>query len=67
MKEAANFLNTNVEGNTLSEAKKLIKNEIDYRRQELDTLARDLVLKRFVLEDTEERHERLIVKEDQIF
>ncbi len=38
MKEAANFLNALMEGNTLSEAKKLIKNEIDYRRQELDTL-----------------------------
>ena len=42
MKEAANFLNAIMEGNTLSEAKKLIKNEIDFRRQELDTLARDL-------------------------
>ena len=42
MKEAANFLNALMEGNT-KEAKKLIKNEIDYRRQELDTLARDLV------------------------
>ena len=63
MKEAANFLNAIMEGNTLSEAKKLIKNEIDYRRQELDTLARDLVKSGLALwEDTEERHERLIVK-----
>ena len=63
MKEAANFLNAIMEGNTLSEAKKLIKNEIDYRRQELDTLARDLVQNGLALwEDTEERHERLIVK-----
>jgi heat-inducible transcriptional repressor len=63
MKEAANFLNALMEGNTLSEAKKLIKNEIDYRRQELDTLARDLVHSGLALwEDTEERHERLIVK-----
>ena len=63
MKEAANFLNAIMEGNTLSEAKKLIKNEIDYRRQELDTLARDLVHSGLALwEDTEERHERLIVK-----
>ena len=63
MKEAANFLNALMEGNTLSEAKKLIKNEIDYRRQELDTLARDLVESGLALwEDTEERHERLIVK-----
>ena len=63
MKEAANFLNAIMEGNTLSEAKKLIKNEIDYRRQELDTLARDLVESGLALwEDTEERHERLIVK-----
>lgn len=63
MKEAANFLNAIMEGNTLSEAKKIIKNEIDYRRQELDTLARDLVQSGLALwEDTEERHERLIVK-----
>jgi heat-inducible transcriptional repressor len=52
-----------MEGNTLSEAKKLIKNEIDYRRQEVDTLARDLVHSGLALwEDNEERHERLIVK-----
>ena len=63
MKEAANFLNAIMEGNTLSEAKKLIKNEIDYRRQELDTLARDLVQSGLALwEGAEERHERLIVK-----
>ena len=63
MKEAANFLNALMEGNTLSEAKKLIKNEIDFRRQELDTLASDLVKSGLALwEDTEERHERLIVK-----
>ena len=63
MKEAANFLNAIMEGNTLSEAKKLIKNEIDFRRQELDNLARDLVESGLALwEDTEERHERLIVK-----
>ncbi len=63
MKEAANFLNALMAGNTLSEAKKLIKNEIDYRRQELDTLASDLVQSGLALwEDTEERHERLIVK-----
>ena len=59
MKEAANFLNALMEGNTLSEAKKLIKNEIDYRRQELDTLARDLVQSGLALwEDTEERRAR---------
>ena len=52
-----------MEGNTLSEAKKLIKNEIDYRSQELDSLARDLVQSGLALwEDTEGRHERLIVK-----
>ena len=63
MKEAANFLNAIMEGNTLSEAKKLIKNEIDFRRHELDSLARDLVKSGLALwEDTEERHERLIVK-----
>ena len=47
----------------LNFSKKLIKNEIDFRRQELDTLARDLVKSGLALwEDTEERHERLIVK-----
>ena len=63
MKEAANFLNAIMGGNTLSEAKKLIKNEIDYRRQELDSLAHDLVRSGLALwEDSEERNERLIVK-----
>ena len=63
MKEAANFLNALMEGNTLSEAKKLIKNEIEYRRQALDTLAQELVNSGLALwEDSEERHERLIVK-----
>ena len=63
MKEAANFLNAIMGGNTLSEAKKLIKNEIDYRRQELDSLAHDLVRRGLALwEDSEERNERLIVK-----
>ena len=63
MKEAANFLNAIMGGNTLIEAKKLIKNEIDYRRQELDSLAHDLVRSGLALwEDSEERNERLIVK-----
>ena len=63
MKEAANFLNAIMGGNTLNEAKKLIKNEIDYRRQELDSLAHDLVRSGLALwEDSEERNERLIVK-----
>ena len=63
MKEAANFLNAIMGGNTLGEAKKLIKNEIDYRRQELDSLAHDLVHSGLALwEDSEERNERLIVK-----
>ena len=63
MKEAANFLNAIMGGNTLSEAKKLIKNEIDYRRQELDSLAHDLARSGLALwEDSEERNERLIVK-----
>ena len=63
MKEAANFLNAIMGGNTLGEAKKLIKNEIDYRRQELDSLAHDLVRSGLALwEGSEERNERLIVK-----
>ena len=63
MKEAANFLNAIMGGNTLSEAKKLIKNEIDYGRQELDSVDHDLVRSGLALwEDSEERNERLIVK-----
>ncbi|MDA5557378.1 heat-inducible transcriptional repressor HrcA [Shimia sp. MMG029] len=43
MREAANFLNAVAEGRTLSEVGKAVREEIARRRQEIDTLAADLV------------------------
>jgi len=43
MREAANFLNAIAEGQTLSSLGAVIKREISNRRQEIDTLAADLV------------------------
>ena len=43
MREAANFLNALIEGKTLSELRTTMVQEIAKRRQELDTLAADLV------------------------
>ena len=43
MREAANFLNSLAEGRTISELRAQIRTQIEARRQELDTLARDLV------------------------
>ena len=43
MREAANFLNALIEGKTLGEVRGVITAEIANRRQELDTLARDMV------------------------
>ena len=43
LKEAANFLNSIMQGRTLSQAKEIIKQEISIRRQELDSLAAELV------------------------
>ncbi len=43
MREAANFLNSLIEGRTLSEARGLITKEIARRRQEIDSLARAMV------------------------
>ena len=63
MREAANFLNSIVEGRTLSEMKTVIRREIAKRRQEIDTLARELVESGLVLwEDEGGRNERLIVR-----
>ncbi len=63
MREAANFLNAIAEGRTLSELTEAIRQEISTRRQEIDTLAADLVesgLATWVNEG--DRHERLIVR-----
>jgi heat-inducible transcriptional repressor len=43
MREAANFLNALIEGKTLSQVRGVIQREIADRRQEIDSLARDLV------------------------
>jgi len=43
MREGANFLNSIIEGHTLGELGDVIAREIDRHRQELDSLARELV------------------------
>ncbi len=63
MREAANFLNALAAGHTLSELANVIKREITTRRQEIDTLAADLVETGLVTWVNEgEQHERLIVR-----
>ncbi|RYG91334.1 heat-inducible transcriptional repressor HrcA [Loktanella sp. IMCC34160] len=63
MREAANFLNSIVEGHTLSELGRVIQREIANRRQEIDTLARDLVESGAAVWTNEgEPTERLIVR-----
>ena len=43
MREAANFLNALIEGRTLSQVRRDVQVEIDKRRQEIDTLASDMI------------------------
>ena len=43
MREAANFLNSSIEGRKLSEVRRIMQGEIERRRQEIDTLASDLI------------------------
>lgn len=63
MREAANFLNALAEGRTLSELRKVIRQEISARRQELDKLASDLVESGLAVWENEgEDGERLIVR-----
>ncbi len=63
MREAANFLNAIAEGHTLSELSKVIAREIAARRQEIDSLAADLVENGIVMWENEgESSERLIVR-----
>ena len=63
MREAANFLNAIMAGHTLGEARKLVDQEIKKRRQELDSLAQQLVKTGMVVwENSGERNERLIVR-----
>ena len=63
MREAANFLNALVEGKTLSEVRSVISKEIEKRRQEIDTLAQQLVQSGLAVWDDEtDNYERLIVR-----
>jgi heat-inducible transcriptional repressor len=63
MREAANFLNALAEGRTLSELRSRMVSEIARRRQEIDSLAKDLVESGLALwENAGEPSERLIVR-----
>lgn len=63
MREAANFLNALAEGRTLSELRANMVKEIAKRRQEIDSLARQLVESGLALwENAGEPSERLIVR-----
>lgn len=63
MREAANFLNAVAEGRTLTELLTAVGEEIQKRRQEIDSLARDLVENGLALWASEEdQNERLIVR-----
>jgi heat-inducible transcriptional repressor len=63
MREAANFLNAIIEGRTLSELSKVIEEQITARRQEIDSLARDLIDSGWAEWDEQgSRQERLIVR-----
>jgi heat-inducible transcriptional repressor len=63
MREAANFVNALAEGRTLSDLRHSMSHEILLRRQEIDSLARDLVESGMALwENAGEPHERLIVR-----
>ena len=63
MREAANFLNSVIEGKTLSELGRSVQSEIALRRQELDSLARELVEAGGAIWENEgSSYERLIVR-----
>ncbi len=63
MREAANFVNALAEGRTLSQLSSTIKEQIVLRRQEIDSLAADMVETGVVVwEDRGAETERLIVR-----
>jgi heat-inducible transcriptional repressor len=63
MREAANFLNSLIEGKTLSELRHVMATAIAARRQEIDSLAHDLVESGLAVWAAEgDRSERLIVR-----
>lgn len=63
MREAANFLNSLVEGRTLSDLRQTVATDIASRRREIDSLAHALVEQGLALwENAGEASERLIVR-----
>ena len=63
MREAANFLNAVLEGRTLSELLSTIQDDVDLRRQEIDSLAQELVTQGLAVWQTlGDDNERLIVR-----
>ncbi len=63
MREAANFLNALAEGRTLSDLRGVMEHELKARRQELDSLARELVeTGSAIWQDEGLPNERLIVR-----
>ncbi|ATG48374.1 heat-inducible transcriptional repressor HrcA [Celeribacter ethanolicus] len=63
LREAANFLNALAEGKTLSELRSVVEREIKLRRQELDSLAADLIESGTAFWEGEgSSYERLIVR-----
>ena len=63
MREAANFLNAVLEGRTLNELLSTIQNDVDLRRQEIDSLAQELVTQGLAVWQTQgDDNERLIVR-----
>jgi heat-inducible transcriptional repressor len=63
MREAANFLNSLIEGKTLTDLRTVITREIESRRQEIDQLAHQLVESGLaVWEGEADNYERLIVR-----
>jgi len=63
MREAANFLNALAEGRTMAELRRIMGAEVARRRQEIDSLARELVESGLaVWENAGQSQERLIVR-----
>ena len=63
LREAVNFINAFASGLTLSGLRQRLRTEITQRRQEIDSIAGDLVERGMAIWENEgERHERLIVR-----
>ncbi len=62
MREAGNFLNALAEGRTLSELRGQVGRDIAARRQEIDSLAADLIEQGFAAWESDDADARLIVR-----